>query len=238
MDPWTEWDHIVKVDPDKALYEDETFADVAATGTDAIMVGGTLGVTEEKMTDCIERCMEGARRHDVPVFIEPSSTGVVVHPDGLDGYLVPVVFNAGDIAWMTGVHKEWARIDRDIDWEHTHTEAYIVLNEDASVAEYTQADCDLGADDVAAYAEIAERMFGQAIVYVEYSGTLGDPEIVGAAHDALDEATLFYGGGVHDYESAAEMGRHADVVVVGDLVHDEGCGAVRETVEGATAGRD
>jgi phosphoglycerol geranylgeranyltransferase len=29
------------------------------------------------------------------------------------------------------------------------------------------------------------------------------------------------------------MGAHADVVVVGDLLHDEGCAAVRETVEGA-----
>jgi len=28
------------------------------------------------------------------------------------------------------------------------------------------------------------------------------------------------------------MGQHADVVVVGDLLHDEGCDAVRETVEG------
>jgi phosphoglycerol geranylgeranyltransferase len=238
MNAWTEWDHIVKVDPDKTLYEDETFADVASTGTDAIAIGGTLGVTEEKMADCIEACIEGTRGHDVPVYIEPSSAGVVVHPDGLDGYLVPIVFNAGDIAWMTGVHKEWARIDHDIDWAHTHTEAYIVLNEEASVAEYTQADCDLRADDVAAYAEVAEQMFGQDIVYVEYSGTLGDPEVVAAAHDALEDATLFYGGGVHDYESAETMGRHADVVVVGDLVHDDGCAAVRETVEGVTAASD
>jgi phosphoglycerol geranylgeranyltransferase len=29
------------------------------------------------------------------------------------------------------------------------------------------------------------------------------------------------------------MGRHADVVVVGDLVHDEGVDAVEETVRGA-----
>ena len=32
------------------------------------------------------------------------------------------------------------------------------------------------------------------------------------------------------------MGSRADVVVVGDLLHDEGCDAVRETVEGAKAG--
>jgi phosphoglycerol geranylgeranyltransferase len=76
-------------------------------------------------------------------------------------------------------------------------------------------------------------MFGQDIVYIEYSGTLGDTEKVGAARDALDEATLFYGGGIHDYDSAYQMGEHADTVIVGDLVHDEGADAVRETVEGA-----
>lgn len=228
--PWTEWDHIVKIDPDKSLVDGESYEDVCRTGTDAIEVGGTTGMTEEKMQAVVDACA----KEDVPLYIEPSHPGTVVHAASLDGYLVPIVFNAGDIVWMTGAHKEWVRSDHDIDWDRTHTEAYIVLNPDSSVAEYTQANCDLDATDVAAYAEIAERMFGQEIVYVEYSGTFGDPEIVAGAGDALDEATLFYGGGIHDYDSAREMGAHADTVVVGDLVHDAGVDAVRETVRGAT----
>ncbi|HET7325545.1 MAG TPA: putative phosphoglycerol geranylgeranyltransferase, partial [Halococcus sp.] len=225
----TEWDHIVKIDPDKTLVDGETYEDVCRTGTDAIEVGGTTGITEENIAAVIDACAT----YDVPLYIEPSHTGAVVHSDVLDGYLIPIVFNAGDIVWMTGAHKEWVRMDSDIDWTKTHTEAYIVLNPDSSVAEYTQANCALGTEDVAAYAAVAERMFGQKIVYLEYSGTFGDPEIVAAAGDALDSATLFYGGGIHDYDSAHEMGTHADTVVVGDLVHDEGCEAVRETVRGA-----
>jgi phosphoglycerol geranylgeranyltransferase len=76
-------------------------------------------------------------------------------------------------------------------------------------------------------------MFGQEIVYLEYSGTYGDPGVVGAAHEALDDATLFYGGGIHDYDSAAGMAAHSDVIVVGDLLHDKGVDAVRETVAAA-----
>ncbi len=227
--PWAEWDHIVKVDPDKTLVEGETFKDVCATGTDALEIGGTTGMTEEKMA----RVVEATTAYDIPVYIEPSNVGAVVHRDGLDGYLVPVVLNAGDMFWVTGAHKEWARLDDDIDWDSTFTEAYIVLNPNSSVATYTDADCNLSVDEVAAYAEVAERLFGQRIVYIEYSGTFGDPEIVQAAAEPLDSANLFYGGGIRDYDAAYEMGRRVDTVVVGDLVHDEGVDAVGETVEGA-----
>jgi len=229
MSDWADWDHIVKIDPDKTLVDGETFEDVAATGTDAIEVGGTTGMTEEKMQQVVEAC----GKHDVPVYIEPSNPSAVVHSDLHDGYLVPVVLNAGDVTWITGAHKEWVRIDDDIDWSRTFTEGYIVMNPEASVASYTQANCDLEADEVAAYAEVAEQMLGQDIIYVEYSGMLGDSEKVAAAADALEDATLFYGGGIHDYDSARQMAEHADTVIVGDLVHDEGVEAVRETVEGA-----
>src|SRR6056297_4141847 len=160
--PWVDWDHVVKLDPDKTLVEGETFEDVCRTGTDAIEIGGTTGMTKEKMQRVVDAC----RKHDVPLYQEPSNPAVVVDDEALDGYLVPVVLNAGDPFWITGAHKEWVRI-ADLDWARTTTEAYIVMNPEASVAEYTDADCDLAADDVAAYAEVAEQMFGQDVVYVE-----------------------------------------------------------------------
>ncbi|MFW6004616.1 MAG: phosphoglycerol geranylgeranyltransferase [Halodesulfurarchaeum sp.] len=226
--PWTQWDHVLKLDPDKDLAEGDTFADVCTSGTDAVEIGGTTGMTEEKM----ERVVSACREYDIPLYQEPSNPGVVIEDPGLDGYLIPTVFNAGDPFWITGAHKEWARID-EIDWDRTYTEAYVVLNPDASVAAYTEANCDLEDEEVAAYGAIAERLFGQDIVYLEYSGMLGDPETVQTAAEALEESTLFYGGGVRDYESAKTMGAVADVVVVGDLVHEAGVAAVEETVRGA-----
>ncbi|MFB6071006.1 MAG: phosphoglycerol geranylgeranyltransferase [Halanaeroarchaeum sp.] len=226
--PWADWDHVLKIDPDKDLPDGVTYEDVCTSGTDAIEVGGTTGMTEENMQEVVAAC----GRYDVPIYQEPSNPAVVVDNPDLDGYLIPTVFNAGDPFWITGAHKEWARID-DVDWERTWTEAYVVLNPDSAVAQYTEADCDLSPDEVAGYAAVAERLFGQEIVYVEYSGTLGDTDHVQAATDALDEGTLFYGGGIHDYDSAYEMAAHADVVVVGDLLHDEGVEAVEETVNGA-----
>ncbi|MDY6818239.1 MAG: putative phosphoglycerol geranylgeranyltransferase [Halobacteriales archaeon] len=233
-EPWGDWDHVVKIDPDKELPPDVSYADICQTGTDALQIGGTTGITESKMAEVIQATGE----YDVPVFLEPSNPGVVVHRDELDGYLVPTVMNAGDAAWITGAHKEWVRLDPDIDWSRTWTEAYIVLNPEAAVATTTGANCDQSPDDVAAYATVAERMFNQPIVYIEYSGTFGDPETVAAAAEALDSATLFYGGGIRTYEAAREMRQHADTVIIGDLAHDEGIEAVRETVNGAKDAAD
>ncbi|WP_254809033.1 phosphoglycerol geranylgeranyltransferase [Natronosalvus amylolyticus] len=227
--PWDDWNHILKLDPDKELPEGVTYGDLCATGTDAIEVGGTMGMTEENMTAVIEACAE----HDVPLYQEPSNPSVVVDNAALEGYLIPTVFNAGSPFWITGAHKEWVRLEGSLEWDRTYMEAYIVMNPEADVATLTEADCDLGADDVASYATIAEKMFGQEIVYVEYSGTYGDPEIVEAASGALEDSTLFYGGGIHDYESAYTMAEHADVIVVGNLAHDAGVDAVRETVKAA-----
>lgn len=231
---WTDWTHVTKLDPDKELQPEDSYEDVAATGTDALEIGGTTGMTEEKM----ERVIDACAAHDIPLYQEPSNPAVVVEDSALDGYLIPTVLNAGDVNWVTGAHKEWVRVSDDIDWERTFTEAYIVLNPDASVATYTSADCDLDRDDVAAYAEAAEQMFGQDIIYVEYSGMYGDPELVEGASNAVDDAAVFYGGGIRDFESAREMSAIADTVVVGDLVYDDGVDALQETVDGATAGAD
>lgn len=231
MRPWSKWDHILKIDPDKELVAGETFADVCETGTDALMIGGTTGITPEKMERVVAACSE----YDLPLYLEPNAPEVAIDADGLDGYLVPAVFNTRDPMFLVGAHKEWAKMNdvNSLPWDRIVTEAYIVLNPDASAASYTDANCDLTGEDVASYATVAERLFGQEIIYIEYSGMLGDPAIVDEARAALDEATLFYGGGIHDYESAHTMASVADVIIVGDLVHDVGVDAVEETVDAA-----
>ncbi|MDZ7730400.1 MAG: putative phosphoglycerol geranylgeranyltransferase [Natrialbaceae archaeon] len=227
--PWESWDHVLKIDPDKELPPDVSYADICSVGTDVISAGGTTGVTREKMERVIEACADA----DVPLYVEPSNLDVVVEANGVSGYLVPVVFNAGAPFWITGAHKEWLRSSPDIPWDRVAMEAYIVLNPDSDVARYTQSTCDLEPDEVAAYARVADRLFNQEIVYIEYSGMLGDPTVLEAAAEAVSEASIFYGGGIHDYDSAHQMASIADTIVVGNLVHDEDLDAVRETVRAA-----
>jgi len=105
--PWDDWNHILKLDPDKELPAGVTYGDLCATGTDAIEVGGTMGITEENMSAVIEACAE----HDVALYQEPSNPEVVLEDDALDGYLIPTVFNAGSPFWITEAHKEWVRLE-------------------------------------------------------------------------------------------------------------------------------
>ncbi len=171
---------------------------------------------------------------EIPIFVEPTyrPSSSSSHTEALSGYLLPIVLNADDPLWITGALHEWIR-SSDLEWESVHPEAYIVLNPASSVATLTQADCDLDTDDVVAYANLAEHILGQKIVYLEYSGTLGDPAVVATTRDALSSAQLFYGGGIHDYDSAYEMASVADTVIVADVLHDAGIEAVEATVRGA-----
>ncbi len=110
-------------------------------------------------------------------------------------------------------------------------EAYIVLNPDSSVGRVTKAVCSLKPDEVAAYTSVADRYFRFPIVYIEYSGIYGNPAVVKAASDAIDNAVLYYGGGINSAEKAAEMARYADTIVVGNAVYDQGTSVLKATVD-------
>jgi phosphoglycerol geranylgeranyltransferase len=223
---WANWEHVTKIDPDKALHDGDTYAGIADSGTDAIIVGGTTNVTESS----VHSILDALASTEIPIFVEPTYRPSS-QTASLSGYLLPIVLNSDDPLWITGAHHEWIHAS-DLEWVSVHPEAYIVLNPASTVATYTRADCDLETDDVVAYADLAEQILGQQIVYLEYSGTLGDPAVVAATRDALSSAQLFYGGGIHDYDSAYEMASVADTVVVGNVLHEAGIKAVEATVRG------
>lgn len=220
---WKKWVHITKLDPDRQLDRD-AIETVATSGTDALMLSGTLDVTPEKLAllyDCV-------RDYNLPIVVEPAEPGGARF-DGMDLVFVPSVLNASHPRWIVGQHQRWIR-DYPIDWSRVVPEAYIVLNPASSVARVTGSDCTLQPADVAAYASVAERYFKFPVVYIEYSGTYGDPAVVKAVSESITDARLFYGGGINNAKRAAEMSGFADTIIVGNAVYEAGIEALTATV--------
>jgi putative glycerol-1-phosphate prenyltransferase len=215
MYDFREWRHVFKLDPNKEI-TDEQLEKICESGTDAVMVGGTDGVTLENVLDLMARI----RRYTVPCVLEVSSIDTVT--PGFDLYFVPTVLNSNDTNWVTGLHhqavKEFGEV---IDWEEFAMEGYCILNEECKAAKLTSANAQLTTEDVKAYAMMAEKMFQLPIFYLEYSGKYGDPAVVAEVKKVLEQTTLFYGGGITTAEQAVEMAKHADVIVVGNVIYDD-----------------
>ncbi|MCD4839148.1 heptaprenylglyceryl phosphate synthase [Neobacillus sedimentimangrovi] len=214
MYDFREWRHVFKLDPNKEI-SDEHLEKICESGTDAVIVGGTDGVTLENVLDLMARI----RRYTVPCVLEVSRIETVT--PGFDLYFIPTVLNSNDPKWITGLHhqavKEFGEI---MNWDEIVMEGYCILNGDCKAAKLTSAKVDLMKDDVKAYAMMAEKMFQLPIFYIEYSGKLGDAELVAEVKKQLKNTTLFYGGGISTLEQAQEMAKHADVIVVGNIIYE------------------
>lgn len=223
---WKDWVHVTKLDPDKQLKPGDIDA-IAASGTDALMLSGTLNVTKENLA----ALQKQLKAYDLPLVMEPAGPEAVLM-QGIDFVFVPSVLNSMDVQWIVGKHRMWVQQqNKKIPWEYLVPEAYIVLNPNSSVGKVTKAVCDLKAEEVAAYATVADHYFHFPIVYLEYSGTFGDPNVVKAASEAIDNSILYYGGGINSAEKAAQMSKYADTIVVGNAVYDQGAAVLKATVD-------
>ena len=224
MNLYEAWEHVFKLDPNKDI-DNQALEALCESGTDAIIVGGTDGVTLDNTLDLLSR----VRRYSVDCALEISTLEAVT--PGFDHYFIPTVLNAASVDWIVGRHHEAVKTFRDtIHWNEVTAEGYCVLNPDAKVAKLTGARTGLDADDIVAYAILAERLFHLPIFYLEYSGAYGDAAVVEQVKKSLAKTRLFYGGGIDGPDKAAEMARHADTVVVGNLIYTD-LKAALETVE-------
>ncbi|WP_425313229.1 heptaprenylglyceryl phosphate synthase [Paenibacillus mangrovi] len=208
------WRHVFKLDPDREI-DDNALEAICMSGTDAIMVGGSSGVTYDNTVDLLAR----VRRYEVPCVLEVSNLEMVV--PGFDLYMIPMVMNTADSMWITGHHQR--AVDEYgymIPWDLLVPEGYIILNPDSTVAQMTGAQTDLDASGAAAYAQVADKLMSLPVVYVEYSGSFGDMDTVKKIHQSVQTAKVFYGGGIHDAETAAKAAAVCDTIVVGNAVYD------------------
>lgn len=204
-----------KLDPERTI-SDEHLERVCMSGTDAILVGGSTGVTFENTVDLLSR----VRQYEVPCILELTSVEAAV--PGFDYYLIPMVLNTNNADWIIGQQQRAIReFGSLLPWDQVLAEGYIVLNQAATVARVTESITDLAAADVIAYAQLADRLMHLPIVYIEYSGMFGDMELVRRVRQQLGQAQLFYGGGIRTVEQANQAAVVADTIIVGNVIYDD-----------------
>ncbi|MCQ6563606.1 heptaprenylglyceryl phosphate synthase [Paenibacillus mendelii] len=219
------WRHVFKLDPEREI-SDETLDAVCMSGTDAVIVGGTTGVTYDNTVDLLSRI----RRYEVPCALEVSGEASAV--PGFDYYFIPMVLNTDRAEWLIGHQVEaLRRLGAFIPWDQTAAEGYLILNPDAKAAQLTGARTDLDAESLAAYVYMADRLMRLPIVYIEYSGTYGDMSLVKRACKSVTGARVFYGGGIDSADKARQAAEAAHTVIVGNAIYDDRLEAALSTVQ-------
>ncbi|GAK12667.1 heptaprenylglyceryl phosphate synthase [Geomicrobium sp. JSM 1781026] len=209
------WRHVFKVDPARSFSE-EWLADICESGTDAIIVGGSDGITIDNVTECLA----AIRRYSVPCVLEVTELEALT--PGFDAYLIPVVLNSHNPAFISGLHQQALKAHGPLlDMADVIGEGYCILNRDSSAAKRTNSDTALDIDDIEAFARFSDTVLRMPIFYLEYSGTYGSEHVVKKVSETLNQAQLFYGGGIKNAEQARKMASFADTIVVGNAIYED-----------------
>lgn len=217
LEEWQKWRLVAKLDPDKELPE-KSIEIIGHNNIDAIIVGGTQGITFNNTWALVSLIRQ--RGYSGALVQEISSMDAII-PIMVDGYLIPMVLNAGDKKWLVDYHfNAVKRYKEFIDWDRVMGEGYLVCNQDSAVGRLTGAK-QLSTDDAVAYTILAQELLRLPILYIEFSGAFGNIDLIKGVSRANRHMHLFYGGGIktpHQLELVAPL---VDTVVIGNIFYED-----------------
>ena len=210
--------HMTLLDPDKQTPDEAgpMAAHASKAGTDAIMVGGSTGVTQDKVDETV-LAIKGAAR--VPVILFPASAAnLSPHADAI--YFMSLL-NSREPRFIVGEQRIAAGVIRAWGLE-TIPMAYLVVEPGMRAGQVGHADLLPRTNPTLAvqYA-LAAQMLGMKLVYLEAGSGAPEPVPVGLvrAVKAAVDIPVVAGGGVRSPAAAAALAHAgADVVVTGTIV--------------------
>ena len=216
--------HMALLDPDKQPPEvaGEIARRMKEAGTDAVMIGGSTGVTSENLGKTAKAIKEYS---GLPTIYFPGG------PDAMSAEVDSIFFmslmNSSDLKWVMGAQVYAAPYIKKLGIEAIPM-GYIVVEPGMKVGEVGEANL-VKRDDIATAVQYALgcELMGMGLVYLE-AGSGADRPIPPAMIKAVKEAIsvpLFVGGGISSPESAMSAKlAGADVIVTGTFVercHDD-----------------
>ena len=229
--------HLALLDPDK---QDGAEAGAIAkrmrdAGTDAMMIGGSTGVTSENLSEtavCIKK------ESGLPTIHFPGGPGAL--SKDVDSIFFMSMVNSRDPFWIVNAQAGASIFIKKLGIE-TISLGYIIVEPGMKVGEVGNADAIKHSETERAvgYA-LACQMFGMDFVYLE-AGSGADrpvpPEMISAVKKAIT-IPLIVGGGIRSPEAAkAARLAGADAIVTGTFVERCSDDKMLRSVVSASKGR-
>ncbi|MFQ5910636.1 MAG: geranylgeranylglyceryl/heptaprenylglyceryl phosphate synthase [Thermoplasmata archaeon] len=210
--------HMTLIDPEKqppgeAGSMARTMEDM---GTDAIMVGGSTGVTQGNLDDTV-RGIKGAT--NVPVILFPAGAHTISRY--ADAIYFMSMLNSTSTRLLVGEQVEAAKVVKDLGLEAISM-GYVIVEPGMKVGEVGFAD-PIPRDDpqLAMKYGLAAEFLGMDLFYLEAGSGAPAPvptEIVRAVKEEIS-IPLLVGGGIRSRERAQELiEAGADILVTGTAV--------------------
>jgi phosphoglycerol geranylgeranyltransferase len=224
--------HFTLIDPDELGFENAArFAHEAEeAGTDAILVGGTVGVQGELLDGTVKDIKSSV---SIPVILFPGDiSGISPFADAL---LYLSLLNSRNPYYISGVQALAAPIVTRWKLETIPT-AYLITEPGGETAAGWVGDArplPVRKPSITYAYALSARLIGYKLVYLEAGSGAAypvDDKLVAAARKALGDSTpLVVGGGIRDPETAArKVLVGADIIVTGTVL--EGASDVKSAV--------
>ena len=218
----TEKLHMTLLDPDDTGPEEAASIAKQAVdaGSDAIMLGGSTGLTQELVDATVKAIKEAV---DVPVILFPTTASAVsLHADAI--YFMSLL-NSKNPRFLFGEQMKAAALIKKSGLEPISM-GYIIVEPGMEAGMVGEAEC-IERDDVksAIGYSVAAELLGMNLIYLEAGSGAPEPvpqNLISGVKEAID-IPLIIGGGIRRAEHAKlaiEAG--ADIIVTGTVVEQEG----------------
>jgi len=213
--------HMTLIDPAKqsASASAEIAAKACRAGTDAIMVGGSTGVTQENLDETVGQIKRACK---LPVIYFPSGASAISRK--CDAIYFMSLLNSRNVRNVSHEHARGAPLIKKLGIEPISM-GYVIVEPGMKVGEVGEAELVKRGDlnTLIGYA-IATEFFGMDLLYLEAGSGAPEPvpvPMVKAARESVD-IPLVIGGGIVTPKQAADLAAAgADIIVTGTLVEDD-----------------
>jgi phosphoglycerol geranylgeranyltransferase len=213
--------HMTLIDPanQSATASGEIAAKACRAGTDAIMVGGSTGVTQENLDETVGQIKRACR---LPVIYFPSGANAISRK--CDAIYFMSMLNSRNVRNVSGEHARGAPMIKKLGIEPISM-GYVIVEPGMKVGEVGEAELVKRGDlsTLIGYA-IATEFFGMDLLYLEAGSGAPEPvpvPMVKAARESVD-IPLVVGGGIATPKQAADIAAAgADIIVTGTLVEND-----------------